>query len=66
VYLIVVIMSIPAMIIIFVTTESLINAINPMLFIPLAIRIGWGYLLMYFFLTVKFGGDMPMRVTTLD
>jgi tetratricopeptide (TPR) repeat protein len=49
-YLIVAILSIPAMIIIFVTTESLINAINPMLFIPLAFRIGWGYLLMYFFL----------------
>lgn len=50
IYLVVAILSIPAMIIIFVTTESLMNAINPMLFIPLALRIGWGYLLMYFFL----------------
>jgi tetratricopeptide (TPR) repeat protein len=39
----------PAMIILLVTTESLIQAINPMMFVTLAFRIGWGYLLMYFF-----------------
>ncbi|WP_419661846.1 hypothetical protein Dvar_22820 [Desulfosarcina variabilis str. Montpellier] len=39
----------PAMIILLVTTESLIQAINPMMFVTLAYRIGWGYLLMYFF-----------------
>ncbi len=49
-FLIVAILSIPAMIIILVTTDSLLNAINPILFINLALRIGWGYLLMYFFL----------------
>jgi tetratricopeptide (TPR) repeat protein len=40
------------MIIIFVTTESLMHAINPAIFIQLALRIGWGYLLMYFFLVL--------------
>ncbi len=50
IYMVIAVLSIPAMIIIFVTTESLMNASNPLLFIPLALRIGWGYLLMYFFL----------------
>ncbi|MBW1897616.1 MAG: tetratricopeptide repeat protein [Deltaproteobacteria bacterium] len=51
-FLIVAILSVPAMIIIFVTTESLMHAINPVIFIQLALRIGWGYLLMYFFLVL--------------
>ncbi len=39
----------PSMIILLVTTGSLIQAVNPMMFVTLAFRIGWGYLLMYFF-----------------
>jgi tetratricopeptide (TPR) repeat protein len=42
--------SIPSMIILLVTTNSFLNAINPVLFVTLMTRIGWGYLLMYFFL----------------
>ena len=45
----------PAMIILLVTTESLIQAINPMMFVTLAVRIGWGYLLMYFFYSILGG-----------
>jgi tetratricopeptide (TPR) repeat protein len=45
----------PAMIILLVTTESLIQAINPVMFVGLAIRIGWGYLLMYFFYSILAG-----------
>ena len=45
----------PAMIILLVTTESLIQAINPVMFISLAVRIGWGYLLMYFFYSILGG-----------
>ena len=45
----------PAMIILLVTTESLIQAINPMMFVTLAIRIGWGYLLMVFFYSILGG-----------
>ncbi|MBR9987175.1 MAG: hypothetical protein KFF68_14835 [Desulfosarcina sp.] len=45
----------PAMIILLVTTESLVQAINPMLFFRLAVRIGWGYLLMVFFCSILGG-----------
>ncbi len=44
------ILSIPAMIIVLVGTNSLIRAINPAIFAVMAWRIGWSYLLMYFFL----------------
>jgi tetratricopeptide (TPR) repeat protein len=43
------------MVILLVTTESLIQAINPMMFVRLAVRIGWGYLLMYFFCSILGG-----------
>jgi tetratricopeptide (TPR) repeat protein len=49
------ILSIPSMIIMLVTTNSLLHAINPLLFVKIAWRIGWGYLLMYFFL-ILLGG----------
>ena len=41
---------VPSMIILLVATGSLLQAVNPMLFIPLAFRIGKGYFIMYFFL----------------
>ncbi len=41
---------VPSMIILLVTTGSLINALNPVMFVGLTFRIGWAYLLMYFFL----------------
>jgi tetratricopeptide (TPR) repeat protein len=40
----------PAMIILLVTSSSFFHAINPVMFIGLAFRIGWPYLLMAFFL----------------
>ena len=46
-----------AMLILLVTTESLLHALNPLLFVRLAVRIGWGYLIMYFFLFLL--GDAP-------
>ncbi|MDL2275482.1 tetratricopeptide repeat protein [Desulfosarcina sp. OttesenSCG-928-G10] len=39
---------IPAMFIILILTESLFQAINPVMFIGLAVRIGWGYVSMTF------------------
>jgi len=45
----------PSMIILLVTTESLVQAINPMMFVTLAFRIGWGYLLMFFFYSILGG-----------
>jgi tetratricopeptide (TPR) repeat protein len=41
---------VPSMIMLLVTTGSLINALNPVMFVGLTFRIGWAYLLMYFFL----------------
>jgi tetratricopeptide (TPR) repeat protein len=38
------------MIILLVTTGSLIQALNPVMFVGLTFRVGWAYLLMYFFL----------------
>ena len=43
-------LSIPAMITVLVASNSLLNAINPMVFVRMAWRIGWAYLLMYLFL----------------
>ncbi len=51
-----VILSVPAMIIILVVSDSVIQAVNPMLFVRMAWRIGWSYLLMYFFLVLLGGG----------
>lgn len=41
---------VPSMIILVVTTGSFFRAINPVFFAGLTFRIGWAYLLMYFFL----------------
>ncbi len=49
------ILFLPAMLILLVTTESLVQAINPMMFVTLVFRIGWGYLLMYFFCSLLGG-----------
>jgi tetratricopeptide (TPR) repeat protein len=45
-------LSIPAMIIVLVGSNSLLQAINPAMFVVMAWRIGWSYLLMYFFLVL--------------
>ena len=40
------------MIILLVATDSVVHALNPLLFVRMAFRIGWGYLLMYLFLVL--------------
>ena len=40
----------PSMIILLVTTNSLFHALNPLVFVRIAYRIGWGYVVMYLFL----------------
>ena len=50
--MVIAILSIPAMIILLVDTNSIFHAVNPVNFIGLIFKIGWGYLLMYFFLTL--------------
>jgi tetratricopeptide (TPR) repeat protein len=48
---IVAVLAIPAMIIVLVVTKSLLNALNPVVWGGMAWRIGWGYLVMYLFLS---------------
>jgi tetratricopeptide (TPR) repeat protein len=50
VFLIIAFFFIPSMIILLVTSSSLRHALNPVVFVGLTFRIGWAYLLMYFFL----------------
>jgi tetratricopeptide (TPR) repeat protein len=59
-FLAVAILSIYSMIIVLVATGSLIHAINPMVFITMMWRIGWGYLLMYFFLGILGGAPVVL------
>ena len=49
-FMIVALFFVPAMIILLVTTGSLFHALNPIVFVGLAFRIGWAYFLMYLFL----------------
>jgi tetratricopeptide (TPR) repeat protein len=49
-FLIITLFFVPSMIILLVTSSSLIHALNPVVFVGLTFRIGWAYLLMYFFL----------------
>jgi tetratricopeptide (TPR) repeat protein len=49
-FLVFALLSIPAMIIVLAVTDNLTHALNPMIFVQMAWRIGWGYLLMYFFI----------------
>ena len=59
-FAIVVMFFVPSMIILLVTTGSLFHAINPVVFVGLAFRIGWAYFLMYFFLFLL--GSAPAYV----
>ena len=51
-------LSLPAMVMVLVGTESLLRAINPLLFVGMAWRIGWSYWLMYFFLILLGGAPV--------
>lgn len=60
VVLVVALLGLPAMVILLVTTGSLLQAVNPLMFVPLAVRIGWGYLLMYLFLILLGGAPQAL------
>jgi tetratricopeptide (TPR) repeat protein len=53
-------LSIPAMIMTLAATDSLFQAVNPLVFVPIMFRIGWPYLLMYFFLLLLAGGPAAL------
>ena len=57
---VVALLGLPAMVILLVTTGSLIQAVNPLMFIPLASLIGWGYMLMYLFLILLGGAPQAL------
>ncbi len=57
-------LSIPAMILVLIATDSLVAALNPMIFVRVAWRIGWGYLLMYFFYILL--GSAPNTIIYLS
>jgi hypothetical protein len=54
------ILLIPSMIIVLAISDSLINAVNPVAFVTVAYRIGWGYLLMYLFLALLYGAPTAL------
>ncbi len=64
--LIAALLGMPAMVILLVTTGSLVQAVNPLKFIPLATRIGWGYLLMYLFLILLGGAPQALAGKVLS
>lgn len=45
-----ILLSLPAIIVVHVATGSILNALNPVMFVSIAMRIGWSYLVMYLFL----------------
>jgi tetratricopeptide (TPR) repeat protein len=51
-FMVLALLSVPAMIILLAATDSVAHALNPVLFASMAFRIGWGYLLMYLFLAL--------------
>ncbi len=53
-FMIIMALIMPVIIMLLVATDSILHALNPMLFIPVITRIGWPYLLLYFFLTFLF------------
>lgn len=59
-FLVFAILLIPAMIIVLVFNNSLLQAINPMVIVGTALQIGWSYFLMYYFLLLQFGGPAAL------
>jgi tetratricopeptide (TPR) repeat protein len=50
----------PAIIMILVASNSILQAVNPALFVPIIFRIGWAYLLMYLFLLFLLGAPAAL------
>jgi tetratricopeptide (TPR) repeat protein len=56
----------PAMIIILTVNDSLLQAINPVYFLGMAVRIGPAYLLMFFFLALLYGAPAMLGNMVMD
>lgn len=49
-FAVIIVACIPSIIMVLVSSNSILQAVNPLLFVPIIKRIGWPYLLMYLFL----------------
>ena len=49
-------LALPMIIMLQIATDSILHALNPMLFIPIILRIGWPYFLMYLFVFFLYSG----------
>lgn len=58
-----VVLFLPSMVIVLVISNSIIAALNPLAFVTLALRIGWGYLLMYLFLVLLLMAPLALAQT---
>ncbi len=58
-------LSLPAILIVLAVSNSLVGALNPWVFVRLMFRIGWGYLLMVFFLALLGGAPYMLRFLIL-
>jgi tetratricopeptide (TPR) repeat protein len=59
-FIILIALAMPAIIMLLVATNSVLHALNPLLFIPVITRIGWPYLLMYLFLAFLLSGPAAL------
>lgn len=50
----------PVLIMVQMATNSILHAVNPMIFFPIIFRIGWPYLLMYLFLIFLYSAPMAL------
>ncbi|HIJ78693.1 MAG: tetratricopeptide repeat protein [Desulfobulbaceae bacterium] len=60
IFLLLAVLGIPAMIMILACSNSVLKAINPLVFVPVIWRVGWPYLLMYFFLILLYGAPSAL------
>ncbi|MBI5062973.1 MAG: tetratricopeptide repeat protein [Desulfatitalea sp.] len=59
-FVVCVFIGLPAMIIILAINDDLGQALNPVYFLGMAVRIGWGYLLLFFFLLLLYSAPSAL------
>lgn len=61
-----VVLCLPAMVIILAINDNLLHALNPVYFIGMATRIGWSYLLMFFFLFLLYSAPSALGYAVIQ
>lgn len=59
-FIVAIALAMPAIVMLLVATNSVLHALNPLLFIPVMTRIGWPYFLMYLFLAFLLSGPAAL------